>query len=112
MLQKYYSWKKKPNKKKVLKLCKSYRKQQHIQQNMVKQAAKKAKLEINDTEKKNVEKKKEKPIEIDTSVIEDDSEINEREVGFKKEKVNLKDKFEKERENSNKIDGKKSTVND
>ena len=38
-------------------------------------------------------------------MIEDDNEIDEREVGFKKDKVNLKDKFGKERENSNKIDG-------
>lgn len=42
---------------------------------------------------------------IDTSVIEDDIQIDEREVGFKKDNVNLKDKFGKERENSNKIDG-------
>ena len=77
---------------------------------MVKQTVKKAKPEINDTEKKNVEKKKEKSIEIDnqenhsdTSVIEDDSEINERDTDFKKDKVNLKDKFGKERENSNTI---------
>ena len=80
---------------------------------MVKQIAKNAKLEINDTEKKNVEKKKEKFIEIDnqenhsdTSGKEDDSEINEQDVGFKKDKVNLKDKFGKKRENSSKIDGK------
>ena len=80
---------------------------------MVKQIAKNAKLEINDTEKKNVEKKKEKSIEIDnqenhsdTSGKEDDSEINEQDVGFKKDKVNLKDKFGKKRENSSKIDGK------
>ena len=44
---------------------------------------------MNDIEKKNVEKKKEKSIEIDnqenhsdTSVIEDDSEINERYLDF------------------------------
>ena len=62
---------------------------------MVKWTVKKAKIEINDTEKENVEKKKEKSIEIDnqenhsdTSVIEDDSEIDEREVGFKNDKVN------------------------
>ena len=104
---------KNPSKKNVLKHYKSYRKQQHIQQSMVKQIDKKAKLEINDTEKKNVEKKKEKSIEInnqenrsDTSVVDDDSEINERDVDFKKGKVNLKGKFGKERENSNKIDGK------
>ena len=71
---------------------------------MVKQTTKQAKLEINDTEKKNVEKNKEKSIEIDnqeshsdTSVIEDDSEINERDVDFKKDKVNLKDKFGREK---------------
>ena len=29
-------------------------------------------------------------------MIDDDSEINERDVDFKKGKVNLKDKFEKE----------------
>ena len=53
---------------------------------MVKRTSKKAKLEINDTEKENAEKKKEKSIEIDnqenhidTSVIEGDSEIDERE---------------------------------
>ena len=79
---------------------------------MLKQTAKKAKLETNDTEKENVVKKKKKIIEIDnqespsdTSVIEDYSEIDERDVGFKKDKVNVKDKFRKERENSNKIDG-------
>ena len=38
-------------------------------------------------------------------MIEDYSEIDERDVGFKKDKVNVKDKFRKERENSNKIDG-------
>ena len=80
---------------------------------MVKQTAKKPKLETNDIEKKNVEKKKEKSIEIDnqenhsdTSVIEDDSEINERYLDFQKDKVKLEDEFGKERENSNKIDGK------
>ena len=79
---------------------------------MVKQTTKKAKLEINDTQKKNVEKKKEKSIKIDnqenhsdTSVIEDDIEIDERDVVFKKDKVNVKDKFKKERENSNKTEG-------
>ena len=68
---------------------------------------------MNDIEKKNVEKKKEKSIEIDnqenhsdTSVIEDDSEINERYLDFQKDKVKLEDEFGKERENSNKIDGK------
>ena len=45
-------------KKEVLKLYKSYRKQQHIQQSTEMQKAEKAKLEINDTEKENVEKKK------------------------------------------------------
>ena len=52
---------------------------------MVKWTVKKTKLEINDTEKENVEKKKGKSIEIDnqenqidTSVKEDDSEIGER----------------------------------
>ena len=39
-------------------------------------------------------------------MIEDDSKINERGVDFKKDKVNLKDKFGKEKENSNKIDDK------
>ena len=39
-------------------------------------------------------------------MIEDDSEVNERGVDFKKDKVNLKDKFGKEKENSNKIDDK------
>ena len=80
---------------------------------MVKQTVKKAKPEINDTEKKNVEKKKEKSIEIDnqenhsdTSVIEDDSEINERYLDFQKDKVKLEGEFGKERENCNKIDGK------
>ena len=80
---------------------------------MVKQTAKKPKLETNDIEKKNVEKKKEKSIEIDnqenrsdTSVIEDDSEINERYLDFQKDKVKLEDEFGKEREKSNKIDGK------
>ena len=68
---------------------------------------------MNDIEKKNVEKKKEKSIEIDnqenhsdTSVIEDDSEINERYLDFQKDKVKLEDEFGQERENSNKIDGK------
>ena len=56
---------KKPNKKNVLKLYKSYQKQQHIQQSVVKQTPKKAKPEINVTEKENVEKNKEKTIEID-----------------------------------------------
>ena len=80
---------------------------------MVKQRAEKAKPEINDTEKENVEKKNEKSIEIDNQQnhgdrlrIEDNSEIDERNVGFKKDKVNLKDKFGNERENSNKIEGK------
>ena len=80
---------------------------------MVKQIAKKPNLEINDIEKKNVEKKKEKSIEIDnqenysdTSVIEDDSEINERYLDFQKDKVKLEDEFGKKRENSNKIGGK------
>ena len=80
---------------------------------MVKQTAKNAKLEINETANKNVEKKKQKYIEIDnqenhsdTSGKEDGSEINERDVEFKKDKGNLKDKFGKERENSNKTDGK------
>ena len=72
--------------------------------------SKKVKLEINDAEKKNVEKKKEKSIKIDnqtnysdTSVIEDNSVINERDVDFEKDNVNLKDKFAKEREYSNTI---------
>ena len=80
---------------------------------MVKQTAKKAKLAINDSEKKNVGKKKEKPIEIDnqeshsdTQVIEDNSEINERGIDIKKHKVHLRGKYGKERQNSNKIDGK------
>ena len=75
--------------------------------------SKNAKLKINDNEKKNVKKKKEKFIEIDnqenhsdTSVIEDVSEVNERGVDFKKDKVNLKDNFGKEEENRNKIDKK------
>ena len=55
---------------------------------MVKQTAKKAKLEIIDTEKENVEKEKEKFIEIDNQenhrMTEDDSEIDERDVGFTK----------------------------
>ena len=38
-------------------------------------------------------------------MIEDYSEIDERDVGFKKDKVNVKDKFGKERKNSTKIDG-------
>ena len=38
-------------------------------------------------------------------MIEDDIEIDERDVGFKKDKVNVKDKFKKERENSNKTEG-------
>ena len=62
VFQKYHSWKKKPNKKKVLKFYESYRKQQHIQQGLVKQTAKK---EINNADKENVEKKKEKSIETD-----------------------------------------------
>ena len=93
---------KKPNKKNVLKLYKSYQKQQHIQQSVVKQTPKKAKPEINVTEKENVEKNKEKTIEIDnkenhndTSVIEDNSETNEGDVDFRKDKVNLKDKLER-----------------
>ena len=56
---------------------------------MVKQTSKKAKLKINDTEKENVEKKKEKSTETDNqenhsdiSVIEDGSEIDERDVDF------------------------------
>ena len=55
---------------------------------MVKQTAKKAKLEIIDTERENVEKEKEKSIEIDNQenhrMTEDDSETDERDVGFKK----------------------------
>ena len=39
-------------------------------------------------------------------MIEDDSEINERYLDFQKDKVKLEDEFGKERENSNKIDGK------
>ena len=76
-------------KKRFLRLCSSYQKQQHIQQSMVKQTSKKAKLKINDTEKENLEKKKEKSTETDNqenhsdiSVIEDGSEIDERDVGF------------------------------
>ena len=79
---------------------------------MVKQTAKKVKLETNDTEKENVVKKKNKSIEIDnqenhsdTSVTEDDSQIDERGVSFKKDKMNVKDKFGKDREDSNRIDG-------
>ena len=40
---------------------------------MVKQTAKKAKLAINDSEKKNVGKKKEKPIEIDNQESHSDT---------------------------------------
>ena len=120
VFQKYYSWKKAKLTKKVLKLYKSYQKHQHTQQNMVKPRAEKAKLEINYTEKENVEKKKEKSIETDnqenhsdTLGIDEGSEIDERDVDFKKDKVNLKEKFGKERENSNKIDGQNqlSTLN-
>ena len=38
-------------------------------------------------------------------MINNDSEMDERDVGFKKDKMNVKDKFGKEREDSNKIDG-------
>ena len=46
-------------------------------------------------------------------MIEHDSEIDERDVTFKKGKVNVNSKFGKERENSNKIDTKKQvqTIN-
>ena len=71
---------KKPNKKKVLKLYKSYRKQQHIQQSMIKQTTKKAKLEMNHTEKENVEKKKEKSIETDNQENHSDTSVIEMTV--------------------------------
>ena len=45
-------------------------------------------------------------------MIHQASEIDERYVTFKKDKMNVKDRFGKERENSNKINGKKSTTND
>ena len=39
-------------------------------------------------------------------MIEDGSEINEKYLDFQKDKVKLDEEFRKERENSNKIDGK------
>ena len=104
MFQKYYSWKKSQIKKGSKTLQILPKAATHLTK-YGKQTAKKP--------KKNVEKKKENSIEIDnqenhsdTSVIEDDSEINERYLDFQKDKVKLKDEFGKERENSNKIDGK------
>ena len=59
-------------------------------------------------------KRKENPLKQTTkNIAEDSSEIDERDVDFKKDKVNLKDKSGKERENSDKIDGQNqlSTIN-
>ena len=88
MFQKYYSWKKSQIKKGSKTLQILPKAATHLPK-YGKQTAKKPKLEMNDIEKKNVEKKKEKSIEIDnqenhsdTSVIEDDSEINERYLDF------------------------------